>query len=145
MKKVLYIFMIVSIFFSSVFIANAVDCAPKFRWDYIVEGSCTWPGNYKVFWDIIVGDKIITVPNGRIIGIDLMSKKATFTLGKILFLGSWKMTNTNSSGYYIAINYWAGGTTNCPAGYSLLTMAINGYYVWGVLTRPSSGTFYCWK
>jgi hypothetical protein len=145
MKKVLVILLLISMWINTLAIANAANCAPKFRGDYTVEANCTWPGDYKVFGDIIVGDNTITVPDGRTVGIDLLTQKATFTTGKILFQGSAKMVNTSASWYYVAISYGVWGITNCPSWYSLLTMTRDNYYAGAPIWRPSSWTIYCWK
>lgn len=75
----------------------------------------------KVYGDVIVGSRTVTVPNGATLGIDLSTNKATFTTGKILFSGTGKMDNTVSNRNFVTVSYSsATGNVNCPSGYAIL-------------------------
>ncbi len=146
-KMIFYIFFL--IFISSIFFAtyvHAVDCEPTFNRDYTVERDCDWPGNYKVYWDIIVWNKTVNVPNGRTMWIDLSSNKVTFSTWKVLIYWTWKINNSASSRYYITKYYSASsGVTNCPSWYEVLNTTPSNYQWNSVTNIPSSGVFYCWK
>ncbi len=151
MKKILsYILTIVTLVWLPLAFANAVNCQPPFKGNYTVEATCTWPGNYKVFWNIIVWNKVVTVPTGVVMGINLTNRKITFTTGKILLQWTAKIDNSVSTRYYTTHAYTASsGVTNCPAGYQVLNNA-NGTptnYQWATQTTglAASWNFYCWK
>lgn len=126
---------------------NAVTCQPPFNGNRTVEGDCTYPTTWlKVYGDVIVGSRTVTVPNGATLGIDLSTNKATFTTGKILFSGTGKMDNTVSNRNFVTVSYSsATGNVNCPSGYAILN-TWGTWYQWSSITDvASSGTIRCWK
>lgn len=145
MKKILYIFLAFLFFVNTFLIVQAVDCAPKFRWDFIVDANCTWPWDFKVYWDIIIGDKLITVPDSRIIWIDLNSQKVTFTTWGVRLEGDSKIVNAELSWYYIVVPYSTTGINECPPGYTLLNMQRSDYHDASIVNTPPTGNMYCWK
>ena len=130
MKKII-------IFISVVFLLSglslgagyAADCKVKWNGTYNVEANCTWPGNYKVYGDINVGTRTVTIPTGRVMGIDLNNQKITFTTGKILMSGTAKIDNSVSTRYKIQVPYTRGtgvfNVTNCPSGFNVLNRINN--------------------
>lgn len=129
--------------------ANAVDCVPSWNWDWVVEWDCTYPSWwYKVYGNIIVWDKTVTIPNWVTIGIDLSVNRITFTTGKILLQGSAKIDNSVSSRKVVMITYttWvANYTTPCPAW----MVVLNSTWTWplsGIEWMPAwTWIIYCWK
>jgi len=113
MKKILsHILIIAFLTTIPLTFANAVDCEPTFNRNYTVEGNCTWPTwGYKVFGDIIVATRIVTIPTGVVMGIDLATKKITFTTGKILLTGTAKIDNSVSTRYYKSTPFTSGANS----------------------------------
>lgn len=152
MKKII-------IFISVVFLLSglslgagyAADCKVKWNGTYNVEANCTWPWNYKVYGDINVGTRTVTIPTGRVMGINLASNKITFSTGKILMSGTAKIDNSVSTRYKIQVAYTRGtgvfNVTNCPSGFNVLNQ-INGTnptaYQWGTAkTVAQNGNINC--
>jgi hypothetical protein len=52
-----------------------------------------------------VGTRTVTVPNGRVVGVNLGTNTVTFSTGKMLFTGSAKMDNSVSKRHYEAKSY----------------------------------------
>gem|GEM_PF-4741823 len=78
-KKILSL-IIGSIYFCIISYATAATCQPPFNGNWVVPANCTYPtGGIKVYGNITVGTRIITVPTGAVLGIDLSSKKVTFS------------------------------------------------------------------
>lgn len=126
-KTTIYILFGILLTATPLAVVKAVNCYPAWSGNYTVEANCTWPGNYKVYGNIIVGDKTVTIPNGRVMGINLNNNKVTFTTGKILMSGSAKIDNSVSSRYYTTKNYTRGTSnfniTNCNSGLRILNNA----------------------
>ena len=149
MNRILAYILSISILLGFSFIpVNAVLCVPTFNSSYTVEWDCEWPWNYKVYWDIIVWSRIVTVPSWFTLGIDLWSNKATFTTGRVRFQGSGKMDNSTSGRYYISVPYgiW---TTACPSWFQVLNQISpstpTNYQSATSTAVASTGTMYCWK
>ncbi len=143
-KKIYWVILICLLFCAGTLQANAVNCEPPFNGNWVVPWNCTYNRNLKVFGDIIVGSRTITVPNGVTLGINLWTNKATFTTGKILFSGTAKMDNSVSTRNFINVTYGVtAGGTRCPSGYGILNTA-GTTFQWGAITVvPSSGVIRC--
>jgi len=145
LKKIFTFFVLLSIWFFQMPVLVSA-CVPNFRWDYTVEGNCTWPGNYTVRWNINVGTRTVTVPTWRTIWVNLAAQRVTFTSGRINFQWSASMRYTNSGGYYISMSHSSNSWfRNCPSWMRVLNMTPSGYQGSSVTWRPASGVFYCWK
>ena len=64
-----------------------------------------------MFGDIIVATRIVTIPTGVVMGIDLATKKITFTTGKILLTGTAKIDNSVSTRYYKSTPFTSGANS----------------------------------
>lgn len=147
--KVIKIFSVVALFATWIAMyahANAVDCEPTFNRNYTVEGNCTWPGAYKVYGDIIVADKVVTIETGDVVGIDLSTNKVTFTTGRMDFSGDGKMDNSVSARYYVTLSFTNSSTvTSCPAGYEVLNTTPDDYQGATITSLSPTWSLYCGK
>lgn len=146
MKKSTSILLLIAISFWIVGAVNAAPCQPSFNGNRTVEANCNINQSAKVFWDIIVGDKIVTVDNGMTLGIDLSVNKITFTTWKMLFTGSAKANNSVSGRYVLNFSYSEGApitTTPCPAGMKVVNAAGTALVTVNPgTTNPTPGGYY---
>lgn len=163
MKKIIFYICILTVLVGIPLVfANAVDCKPNFTGNYTVEGNCTWPAGWiKVFGDMNVWTRTITVPTGRVLWINLGSNKATFSTWKILFTGSARMDNSVGNRYYETRSFSSSSViTACPPWFRALNRVAptlpTAYQVNSVSSPNSSdglsilnagptGSFYCGK
>jgi len=144
-RRFLIVFVGICFTISTMSYANAVTCQPPFNGTYNVTTSCTYPAwGIRVYGNINVWAHTITVPSGRVLGINLASNKVTFTSGKILFQGTAKMDNSVSARNLVTVSYTASThIRNCPTGYSVLNTAGTAFQWWWVTNVGSSGTIRC--
>jgi hypothetical protein len=152
MKKILsYILIVVTLAWVPLAFVSAADCNPTFSGNYTVEANCTWPaGGVKVFGNMTVGTRTVTVPNGRVVGVNLGTNTVTFSTGKMLFTGSAKMDNSVSKRHYEAKSYtsWS-NVTNCASWWKVLNQIAptvpTAYQWWSRTGKSTSGSIYCGK
>lgn len=156
MKKIFSHILIITLFATlPLTFANAANCEPTFNRNYTVEGTCTWPGNYKVYGNITVGAYTVTIPTALVMWINLAAQKITFSTGKILLQGTSKIDNSVSTRYYKqkAFTSWTNSitVTNCMAGGYEVLNKINATvptaYQWSTIQwiAQQSGTMNCGK
>lgn len=142
-----YIFLFFISYFGWIWFANAVTCKPPFNGNWTVPANCTYPsGGIKVYGDINVGSRTITVPTGIVLWINLGSNKVTFSSGKILFQWNSRMDNSVSRRNFITVSYSSNsGRQNCPSGWRIVNTSWNAFQWSNVSNVASSWTFRCGK
>lgn len=154
MKKILsYILLVVILVGMPLSFANAADCKVRWNGHYTVEANCTWPGNYKVYGNIYVWDKTITIPANRTMWINLASNKITFTTGKILIDATSKIDNSVSTRYLKTKAYtawvWTINITTCQSWFNVLNRIAptvpTWFQWWSETTVAQNGTIQCGK
>lgn len=125
---------------------SAADCEPPFNGDWVVTADCDYPaGGYKVYWDITVGEYVITVPTGVSFGIDLTTNKITFTTGRIDFQWTATMNDSVTARNYVDVAYTSGTSTSCPSWYAVANTAGTAFQWWTWQAVATSGTIRCGK
>ncbi len=164
LKIIFKIFLVVLLISNTTFVSKAIECIPSWNWNRTVEQNCSFPSWWKkIYWNINVWNKTITIPNWVVMWINLSSNKITFSGGKILLQWNAKIDNSVSNRHYItksySIRYWGVSSssasnaidcnhwacTSCPAW----TKAMNSSRNWVQSSSPRSvwnaGTMYCAK
>lgn len=157
------------LFFSNILITHAVTCYPAWDGNWTADQTCDYPtGGYKVFGDIYVNTRTITIPAATTLWINLTTQKITFTTGKILIPANSKIDNSVSTRFYVAVAYTNWAVTSCPGNTEVMDTTtvpvynattfnnLNAYlnaqvtnpgpYPWSnanVRNVASSGTMYC--
>lgn len=146
MKKSTSLLLLVTILFWIVGAVNAATCEPSFNGNRTVEANCNLNQSGKIFWNIIVWDKVVTVDNGITLWIDLSVNKITFTTWKMLFTGSAKANNSVSNRFALNFAYseWAPlSTTACPSWMRVVNSAGTALITDNPgTTNPTSGAYY---
>lgn len=146
MKKSTSILLLIAISFWIVSAVNAAPCQPSFNGNRTVEATCNFNQSAKIYWDIIVWDKTVTVDNTITMWIDLSVNKITFTTWKILFTGSAKANNSVSARYALNYAYSEGApisTTPCPAWMKVANAAGSALVTVNPgTTNPTPGGYY---
>ncbi len=124
MKKLTTSLLFLIIFFSLILVSNATTCRPAWDGTWVATASCSWPQTYdynqskddfRISWNIEVGNYTVTLNSGDNIGIDLSVRWIKFANWKINLSTTSKIEkNAANTRYYIKIWHSNRWKTRCP-------------------------------